>query len=521
MEDQFAVLQPEEKVALQLRGVYDQHGYQLFRLSSFEEYDLYSQNKAFLNDADIISFTGSDGRLMALKPDVTLAIVNNTPDGETRKVYYNEDVYRHNHKSSEYKRINQIGLEWLGNIDRTAEVEVIALAAESLSKAGQSSLDLSHMGLLQAITDLFSNEENKKKALKALQDKSPHSMQEVAQAANLTDAKIESLVQLTILSGEFSETLPQVRQLLQSIPGALAPLADLATIVEELNKKGLPENVRLRLDFSIVNDTDYYSGVIFQGFLAGLPNALLFGGRYDYLLQKQGKEQGAIGFGMYLNNLEAAEIKNSSEFDDYIDVALPKGRMGDKVYQLFVDAGLATPAIFDDSRKLIFQDDEKKLRFFLVKPSDVDQYVERGAADIGVVGKDVLLESEPDVIELMDLGMGKCKMAVAGRANFKTSSTRPLRVATKYPNITRSYYNKRSQAVELISLHGSIELAPLLNLSDVIVDIVETGTTLKENGLVVLHDVAQSSARLVVNPASWRFKEDTIRKIVEKVSETL
>lgn len=161
------------------------------------------------------------------------------------------------------------------------------------------------------------------------------------------------------------------------------------------------------------------------------------------------------------------------------------------------------------------------MRYFLVKPGDVDIYVERGAADIGVVGRDVLLENGSDVLELIDLKLGKCRLAVAGKADFQPSTTKPIKVATKYPNVTRWYYAQRSQSVEIIKLHGSIELAPLLKLSDVIVDIVETGSTLVENGLSVLADVAPSSARLIANRASWRFKEEIIRNLAQKLGEMI
>jgi ATP phosphoribosyltransferase regulatory subunit len=195
--------------------------------------------------------------------------------------------------------------------------------------------------------------------------------------------------------------------------------------------------------------------------------------------------------------------------------------MANSVYQLLVNANLASANIFEDNRKLIFVDEKKKLKFFLVKPSDVAIYVEHGVADIGVIGKDVLDETEPNVLELLDLGMGKCKMAVAAHKDFKQDNTRTLRVATKYANTTRKYFSRLGQSVELIQLHGSIELAPLLNLSDVIVDIVETGTTLRENDLTVIQDIAPSSARLVVNHSTWRFKEETIQTLLEKVKEQL
>ena len=196
-----------------------------------------------------------------------------------------------------------------------------------------------------------------------------------------------------------------------------------------------------------------------------------------------------------------------------INVALPKGRLGEKVYQMFEKAGYECPSIKENTRKLIFENEDKGVRYFWVKPSDVSIYVERGAADIGVCGKDILLEYEPDVYEMLDLKMGKCHMAVAGKKDYFENSDKTLRVATKFPNIAKKYYASKCRDIDIIKLNGSIEIAPILGLSDVIVDIVETGTTLKENDLVVLERIIPISARVIVNKASFKFKTEEIENI--------
>ena len=198
-----------------------------------------------------------------------------------------------------------------------------------------------------------------------------------------------------------------------------------------------------------------------------------------------------------------------------INVALPKGRLGEKVYQMFERAGYECPSIKENNRKLIFENAEKGIRYFWVKPSDVSIYVERGAADIGVAGKDILLEYSPEVYELLDLNIGKCRMAVAGKKDFYDDNQRTLRVATKFVNIAKSYYASKCRDIDIIKLNGSIEIAPILGLSDVIVDIVETGTTLKENDLDVVETIVPISARLISNKASFKFKTEEIEKIVE------
>ena len=202
-----------------------------------------------------------------------------------------------------------------------------------------------------------------------------------------------------------------------------------------------------------------------------------------------------------------------------LNVALPKGRLGEKVYDLFEKAGYGCPTIKEPGRRLVFENLEKGIRFFWVKPSDVGVYVERGAADVGVVGKDVLSEYGCDVYELLDLGIGKCSMAVAAKADFRDDRSKPLVVATKFERIAQRYYAQQGREIDVVRLNGSIELAPLLGLSDVIVDIVETGATLRANGLVVVERFADISARLIANKSGYKFKTDVIERIREGLKE--
>lgn len=202
-----------------------------------------------------------------------------------------------------------------------------------------------------------------------------------------------------------------------------------------------------------------------------------------------------------------------------LNVALPKGRLGEKVYSMFEKAGFPCPSIKETNRKLIFENEEAGVRYFWVKPSDVAIYVERGAADIGVAGKDILLEYEPDIYELLDLDVGKCKMAVAAPKGFHDDARKTLRVATKFTNITRNYYASLGRDIDIIHLNGSIEIAPILGLSDVILDIVETGTTLRENNLEVVETVVPISARLIANKAGYKFKTAQIEKVINSLKE--
>ena len=201
-----------------------------------------------------------------------------------------------------------------------------------------------------------------------------------------------------------------------------------------------------------------------------------------------------------------------------INVALPKGRLGEKVYRLFENAGYEFPGMLENNRKLVFENEALNMRMFWVKPFDVPVYVERGTADIGAAGKDILLERNSDVYELMDLEAGKCRMAVAAKNDFHDDPQKILRVATEFPNIAQNYYAGLGREIDIITLRGSLELAPLLGLSDVIVDIVETGTTLRENNLSVINFIADLSARLIANKSAYKFKFEIVNEIMRRLN---
>ncbi|MGI5891435.1 MAG: ATP phosphoribosyltransferase [Bacillota bacterium] len=204
-----------------------------------------------------------------------------------------------------------------------------------------------------------------------------------------------------------------------------------------------------------------------------------------------------------------------------LNIALPKGRLGNQVYKLFAKIGYDCQSIYDDSRKLVFENKENNVRYLLVKPSDVAIYVEHGAADVGVVGKDILLENEPDVYELLDLKLGRCRMAVTAPIDYFEDTDSTLRVATTFVNITKKYYASLNREIEIIRLNGSVELAPLLGLSDVIVDIVESGKTAKENNLKVYRVITDISARFIANKSSFKFKNEIIRHMIDRMTEVL
>jgi len=460
---------------------------------------------------------------MALKPDVTLSIIKNSKDqmGAVQKVYYNENVYRAGGDTEAFKEIMQTGLECIGDLDESCISEVVLLAAKSLECITKDYvLDISHMGIISEVMDAVNlSSEGKNTFLSALGEKNLKGVLEVCRKEQLDDDKAEVLKSLVTIYGPLDRVIPKLKAMTvsESFSAAVKQLSDISAI---LLKNGCAD--KARIDFSVANSMKYYSGVAFKGFINKIPGGVLAGGQYDKLLKKMNRRSGAVGFAVYLDLLERLETEDIGKEDEAVkenekkilNVALPKGRLGEKVYTMFEKAGFPCPSIKENSRKLIFENPEVSIRYFWVKPSDVAIYVERGAADIGVAGKDILLEYEPDIYELLDLDIGKCRMAVAGKAGFSCSNQRTLRVATKFANIAKSYYSSIGREIDIIHLNGSIEIAPILGLSDVIVDIVETGTTLKENNLEVFEEIVPISARLISNKSSFKFKNRQIEELL-------
>lgn len=522
MELDLNILKPQERVSLQLRLLYEQEGFRKYHMGRFEEYGLYQENRRFLSSEQVITFTDLDGRLLAMKPDVTLSIAKNAQveEGGCGRYYYVENVYRPSQESHTFREISQMGLECIGAVDAAATVQTVSLALRSLAVMERDFvLELSHMGFVTGLFDAVgARTDMRGRLLSCIRDKNAHELQQAAAEAGLSRQGTDALCRLSALTGPWETVLVAAEPL--ALNAAMGDaLAELRMLCQALEKQGQTEN--LRLDLSLVNDMEYYNGLVLQGYLAGLPRAVLRGGQYDPLAEQFRPGARAIGFGLYLDELERLSDQPAASQEEKVmlNVALPKGRLGDKVYDLLAGVGYGCPENYAETRKLVVENPEAGIRYFLVKPSDVAIYVEHGAADIGIVGKDILAESGADVYELLDTGLGKCRMCVAGPENFREDQSRALRVATKFVNIAKAYYAAQGRDIDIIKLNGSIELAPILGLSDVIVDIVETGTTLRENHLKVLTEFMPISARFIANRASYQFKRREIDTLVEKLTE--
>ena len=309
-----SVLKNDERILFRLRALYRAHGYTQYKMSKFEEYDLYARNKDFLISDNVITFTDTNGKLMALKPDVTLSIIKNSKDGTgVRKVYYSENVYRVSGNSRAYREIMQTGLECVGEIDDYAITEVLMLAANSLSRISSDYvLDISHLDIVSAvIDDLNVDGETRKALLAAVGEKNLHEIAELAQKASAPAEKTEVLRRLVMLQGAPSTVIPTLQKLLQGTR-ALDAVNRLSHIVSALGKSGCGE--KLRIDFSVINDMSYYNGIVFKGFVNGVPTGVLSGGQYDRLMRKMGKKSDAIGFAVYLDQLERL-YEDGARFD--------------------------------------------------------------------------------------------------------------------------------------------------------------------------------------------------------------
>lgn len=294
----------EERAQMQLHALYRRYGYSRYKMDKFEEYELYLQNRDFIDSEDIIAFRDGNGHLMALKPDLTLSIVKNERHdrGCTQKVFYSENIYRSDRETRAHREIMQTGLECIGDLDLYQIAEVTMLAAESLEAvSGDYVLQVSHMGVLKDLMRDISDDQTKENITKCIGEKNPHELRSVAEAAGVENALIDVLERLVSAYGSWEEVSPVLEKLPLSDAGKAA-LAELEGVFDVLRADGLDQNVRI--DFSMVNDMTYYSGICFQGFVNGVPHSVLSGGEYDPLMKRMNKEGGAIGFAVYLDYLD-------------------------------------------------------------------------------------------------------------------------------------------------------------------------------------------------------------------------
>lgn len=520
------------KIETAAREVFARHGYHVVQPPMFEYYDVY--DAAVTKAENMFKFFDNNGRMLALRPDLTTSVARiaaTKPLGELPyRIAYSGSAFRNDETFSNDRRreFSQAGIELIGNGGTDADAEVIEIAIEALLKFGVKDfqIDMGHADYYKGLAEIAGLDPIVSDKLRAnINDKDFVAIEGILDGIDIDEKLKEVFMELPKMFGGIETAVAAAKN---PIIGekSRAALENLISVYEILKGKGLDKYIST--DLGMVPNLDYYTGIIVKGFAKGVAFPICSGGRYDNLTEKFGKALPATGIAIGIERVMTAlsdiRERNDENTSEYITVALAKGRLAELSINIFEKLGFDVQEMKSKTRKLIFTDEKNKFKFILVKASDVPVYVEYGAADIGVVGKDTLLESGKDVYEIMDLGFGKCRMAVAGPSEMrdKLVGRNIMRVASKYPHIARDYFHRvKGQTVDIIKLNGSVELGPLVGLSDVIVDIVESGKTLKENGLEVLEDVCELSARLVVNRVSLKMHRERILKLMSDIKSEL
>ena len=507
------------------------YGYSDIQTPGFEYYDLFDGEIGTTDIRELYKFTDTEGRTMVLRSDFTPSIAR------CAAKYFLEDncALRFTYKGNTFvntaelqgklKETTQMGVELIGEGDYNADVEIIKLAIESLKSVGLKDfrICIGNVEFFKGLCEELQLDSDSELILKNyVSNKNFFEAEEYMKAHDYSNEITEKILAINDLVGDLDMLKTKALNLVHNERSKKA-VERLIQIYNEIKTNELSDYVFF--DLSMLSKYNYYTGMIFKGYALGNGDAIVKGGRYDHLLEQFGKEASAIGFVVVIDSLINALNSKSKDNAEYLTFALTKGRLANKTLELLESIGITCEEMKDkDTRKLIFVNEELKLKFFLSKGPDVPTYVEYGAADIGVVGKDTIMEEGRRVYEVLDLGFGKCRMCVCGPKEAKEllQHHEMIRVCSKYPVIAKDYfYNKKHQTVDIIKLNGSVELGPIVELGDVIVDIVETGSTLRENGLEVLEEICDLSARMIVNRVSMQIHGERIREIIAKLKANL
>ena len=526
-------LELKECLLSQLRD----YGYEDIQTPTFEYFDVFSSNIGTTPSRELYKFYDKEGNTLVLRSDFTPSIARafakfySDRTESVRLCYSGSTFVNASDLQGRLKESTQIGAELYNEDSKEADSEMISLMIACMQKAGLDDfmISIGNVEFFKGICDEYGIDEGCEDSLRQMiTNKNYFGAKCILDTLSLDTAAKELILKIPNITGSVNE----IRNILSEVHNKRSSdaLTRLIDVYNDLDKKGLSKYISF--DLGMLSKYHYYTGVIFKAYTYDSGDAVMKGGRYDNLLNEFGCSAPAIGFCIVLDDLiEALKRKEASlnhagkAGERYLTFALAKGRLANKTLALLEQIGITCEEMKDkDTRKLIFVNEELKLKFFLSKGPDVPTYVEYGAADIGVVGKDTILEENRKNFEVLDLDFGKCRMCVCGPESAREllKHHEMIRVATKYPSIAKDYfYNVKHQTVDIIKLNGSIELAPIVGLSEVIVDIVETGSTLRENGLTVLEEICPLSARMIVNPVSMRMEPDRINKLIEMLKETL
>ena len=512
-----------------IHDVFVSYGYRDIQPPTFEYFDVFGGNIGTTPSNELYKFDDRNGDTVVLRPDFTPSIARCAAkyfmedDSTLRFTYKGNTFSQTSELQGKLKETTQMGVEVIGDGSIESDAEVINLAIQALKISGLNDflMTIGNIEYFKGLCEELGFDEETELTLRDLvTNKNFFGVSQYLQNIGANQTVIDRVMKLDYLIG--GKTVLDEAEGMVSNKKSLDAISHLRKLYEMLDANGFAKYVTF--DLSMLNKYMYYTGVVFKAYANGVGDCICKGGRYDNLLAKFGKPAPAIGFVIIIDDLmQAVRASEAGNRDDYLTFALTKGRLANKTLELLESIGITCEEMKDkDTRKLIFVNDDLKLKFFLAKGPDVPTYVEYGAADIGVVGKDTIMEEDRRVYEVLDLGFGKCRMCVCGpkEAADLLKHHEMIRVCTKYPVIAKDYFhNVKNQTVELIKLNGSVELGPIVGLGDVIVDIVETGSTLRENGLDVLEEICPLSARMIVNQVSMQMQSARIKELINKLKE--
>ena len=501
-----------KNVEATLSALYKEKAYRKVITPAIEFFDVFNCSNAGIEADEMYKLTDNQGRTTVLRPDNTMPIdrlvATRLKDSDFPvRLYYNQNVFVKNKVlAGRTDEIPQSGVELIGDGSLEADIEVISMAVEALKRSDLNSfkIEIGHAGFFNAILNKMNITATQKADIcNFIEGKNYAALGDLLDKMG-NSAETAVLHRLPRLFGGV-DVLSKAKEL-YSTSASNQALDYLKTLFEQLDGMGISDSVMI--DLGLVNRSNYYTGVIFRGYAEGSGVTILSGGRYDNLLAEFGMDAPAIGFGVDVNAL--CDVKNEIiNVERPIRIALTKGRLEKCSVRLFQTMGLDTKELENKGRRLILPVD--KYEAVLSKAPDVITYVEHGVCDIGVVGKDTIVEHGSSFYEVMDLNLGKCRFALAcPKGTDFFSGYKRKTVASKYPKVAGEFFKSKGMDVDIIKIEGSVELAPLLGLADGIVDIVETGSTLKENGLEVVEEILPISARVIVNMASMKLRKDEI-----------
>jgi ATP phosphoribosyltransferase regulatory subunit len=501
-----------------LSELFEENGFSEIVTTELEFMDVFNLKSRHFPPEGLYKSTDDKGRVLSLRPDSTMPIARlaatRLKSFDTLKLYYNQKVYRNSpSKRRRNDEIRQMGVELIGFSGEKSDFDICKLALrvfELLPPDKNAVLEIGDIGISKMLIDLLPVTDDKKELIRtAIEAKNTPELHELLSDID-TDIDSGIIAAIRVLPELFGgeEVFDRIHKLI-NIPNITESIEKLHRFYNELTAVNTRRNTYITVDFGFTNKMDYYTGIIMRGYVENAGEAVINGGRYDNLIAEfdPGCNKAAVGFavnmGLFAESLSARYVRHP------LRIALTKGRLEKKAIELFEKIGFDCSEVHEKGRRLILKitKDKTVLEVVLAKPNDVITYVESGVCDLGVVGKDTIIEDGGKFFELRDLGFGRCRFAVAGKAGEKGIT--PIKtIATKYPAVARAYFDRQGADIDIVKIEGSVELAPLLGLSDAIVDIVETGSTLKENGLEVYDDIVKLSARLIANRVSLKMYAD-------------